>query len=168
MAAWQPSAVAADVLGSELGIEADTLAKFDHDQPAITPGTMILIDEAGMAGTLRWTGSSAAPRPRSGGPAARRRPTARRDRGRRVIRHLAPEVGAVRMRPGRPLRRPAEAQATLRSGTGTRPRSTSTSPGRVVAGTTSTAPDAAYGAGWPMSGAGRDAILLAATDRSPS
>ena len=50
--ALAPSAAAADVLGGELGTPADTLAKFDHDQPAITPGTLILVDEAGMAGTL--------------------------------------------------------------------------------------------------------------------
>ena len=39
--ALAPSAVAADVLRTELGTHADTLAKFDHDQPVITPGTMI-------------------------------------------------------------------------------------------------------------------------------
>ena len=50
--ALAPSAVAADVLRTELGTDADTLAKFDHDQPAIAPGTLILVDEAGMAGTL--------------------------------------------------------------------------------------------------------------------
>src|SRR4029077_15060236 len=50
--ALAPSAVAADVLRAELGTVADTLAKFDHDQPAITPGTLILVDEAGMAGTM--------------------------------------------------------------------------------------------------------------------
>jgi hypothetical protein len=36
--ALAPSAVAADVLRTELGAVADTLAKFDHDQAVITPG----------------------------------------------------------------------------------------------------------------------------------
>ena len=50
---------------------ADTLAKFDHDQPAIAPGTMILVDEAGMAGTLMLDRLVAAGRTgRRGGAAA--------------------------------------------------------------------------------------------------
>ncbi|MBA3527808.1 MAG: relaxase domain-containing protein, partial [Propionibacteriaceae bacterium] len=50
--ALAPSAGAAEVLRAELGADADTLAKFDHDQAPIAPGTLVLVDEAGMAGTL--------------------------------------------------------------------------------------------------------------------
>ena len=50
--ALAPSAAAADVLSQELGVAADTLAKFDYDQPTIKSATLILVDEAGMAGTL--------------------------------------------------------------------------------------------------------------------
>ncbi|WP_229665808.1 ATP-dependent DNA helicase [Ornithinimicrobium pekingense] len=64
-----PTAVAADELGRATGIRADTLAKYLHENTgaragaspgagttsalagAVGPGTMVLIDEAGMAGT---------------------------------------------------------------------------------------------------------------------
>ena len=71
--ALAPSAVAADVLGERARHpDADTLAKFDHDQPAITPGTLILVDEAGMAGTLMLDRLIRRAQPgRRGGAAAR-------------------------------------------------------------------------------------------------
>uniref|UniRef100_UPI0025989179 MobF family relaxase n=1 Tax=uncultured Ornithinimicrobium sp. TaxID=259307 RepID=UPI0025989179 len=62
-----PTAVAAEELGKATGIHADTLAKYLHHTPAgsaspetgttsavvgaVAPGTLVLIDEAGMAGT---------------------------------------------------------------------------------------------------------------------
>ncbi len=62
-----PTAVAADELGRATGIRADTLAKYLHQTTAagaspetgttstvgavVSPGTLVLIDEAGMAGT---------------------------------------------------------------------------------------------------------------------
>jgi conjugative relaxase-like TrwC/TraI family protein len=49
-----PTAVAADELGRATGIPADTLAKYLHQTTtgrAVGPGTLVLIDEAGMAGT---------------------------------------------------------------------------------------------------------------------
>ncbi|WP_202879745.1 MobF family relaxase [Ornithinimicrobium pratense] len=49
-----PTAVAAEELGRATGIPADTLAKYLHQTTvggAVGPGTLVLIDEAGMAGT---------------------------------------------------------------------------------------------------------------------
>src|SRR5690606_26736033 len=62
-----PTAVAAEELGRATGIPADTLAKYLHQTPTgaghagqdhadgvshgVGPGTLVLIDEAGMAGT---------------------------------------------------------------------------------------------------------------------
>src|SRR5690606_21508433 len=49
-----PTAVAAEELGRATGIRADTLAKYLHPTTvggAVGPGTLVLIDEAGMAGT---------------------------------------------------------------------------------------------------------------------
>ncbi|WP_169448577.1 MobF family relaxase [Ornithinimicrobium pekingense] len=49
-----PTAVAAEELGKASGIHADTLAKHLHQTTvggAVGPGTLVLIDEAGMAGT---------------------------------------------------------------------------------------------------------------------
>lgn len=57
--ALAPSAAAAAVLREELGIEAETLAKFLHQHEVGMPGkfgvdarTLVLVDEAAMAGTL--------------------------------------------------------------------------------------------------------------------
>ena len=57
--ALAPSAAAAAVLREELGVQAETLAKFLHEHGAGTPGgfavdagTLVLVDEAAMAGTL--------------------------------------------------------------------------------------------------------------------
>ncbi|RRQ25327.1 conjugal transfer protein TraA [Rhodococcus sp. Eu-32] len=51
-----PSAKAAGVLGDELGVQgrtiADVLTRYEHGMDVgITPGTMVLVDEAGMAST---------------------------------------------------------------------------------------------------------------------
>ncbi len=49
-----PTAVAAEELGRVTGIRADTLAKYLHQTTeggVVGPGTLVLIDEAGMAGT---------------------------------------------------------------------------------------------------------------------
>ena len=102
-----PSAVAASLLGAELGVPADTLAKFDVDQPAIRAGTMILVDEAGTAGTLML--DRIVTRAREAGAVVRllgddQQLGAVEAGG--VLRQLAHEVGAVRMQRGRPLRRP--------------------------------------------------------------
>ncbi len=79
------SAAAADVLGRELGVHADNLHKFLHEwtagpfaarlqrrssqSPAARacsrsrPGDVVLVDEAGMAGTFLWTSSLPSPPP---------------------------------------------------------------------------------------------------------
>lgn len=57
--ALAPSAVAADVLGTELGVRADTVHKLLHtlenqpDQVDVRAGDILLVDEAGMVGTLQ-------------------------------------------------------------------------------------------------------------------
>lgn len=60
--ALAPSAAAADVLGAELGCRAENLHKFQHthqngapddDWFVLRPGDLVLVDEAGMAGTRR-------------------------------------------------------------------------------------------------------------------
>ncbi len=85
-----PSAAAAAVLGAELGgAPTDTLAKLiwslDHlDDPAcspaalvpgwvrqIGPDTLVVLDEAGMAGTPSWPGRSSSSSPKGQRPADR-------------------------------------------------------------------------------------------------
>ena len=93
---------------------ADTLAKFDHDQPAITPGTLILVDEAGMAGTMMLD-RLVHRAPRAGAVVrllGDDQQLAAVEAG-GVIRHLAAEVGAVRMRQVVRFTDPDEAAATL-------------------------------------------------------
>ena len=62
LVALAPSAAAAEVLGAELGCRADNLHKFQHAHETGTaddegfvlqPGDLVLVDEAGMAGTRR-------------------------------------------------------------------------------------------------------------------
>lgn len=157
-----PSAVAAGLLGAELGVPADTLAKFDVDEPIIVPGTMIMVDEAGTAGTLMLDRVVA--RARRAGAVVRlvgddQQLGAVEAGG--VLRQVAHEVGAVRMHEVVRFADPDEAAATL----GVRDGDASAvefylREGRVVAGTTVTAPDAAY-AGWLADQvAGLDSLLL--------
>lgn len=51
-----PSAVAAEVLGDELGLRAENTAKFFHDHQHgrwnLRHGQPVLVDEASLAGTL--------------------------------------------------------------------------------------------------------------------
>ncbi|GAA3623619.1 hypothetical protein GCM10022236_27500 [Microlunatus ginsengisoli] len=160
--ALAPSAVAADILRAELGVDADTLAKFDHDQPSIAAGTLILVDEAGMAGTLML--DRLIDRARRANAVVRllgddQQLGAVEAGG--VIRQLAADVGAVRMRQVVRFTDPAEAAATLAVRNGD-PAAVDfyLSHNRVTAATTETAPDAAYQAWLADVSAGRDALLL--------
>ncbi len=165
MVALAPSAVAADVLGEELGLAADTLAKFDHDQPALAPGTMILIDEAGMAGTLML--DRVVDRAIQAGAVVRLlgddQQLAAIEAG-GVLRLIDHEVGSVRLHHVVRFADPAEAAATLQVRDG-RPDAVDfyLDRQRVVAGTDQTIPDAAYNAWLDDVRAGRDALLLAAS-----
>lgn len=163
--ALAPSAAAAEVLSSELGVTADTVAKFDHDQPEIKPGTLILIDEAGLAGTLILDRIVA------------RAQTARAvvrlvgddqqlgaiEAG-GVIRQIAHQVGAVRMEQVVRFADDAEARATLWVRNG-EPAAVDfyVNRGRVVAGTDETNPAAAYDAWLSDVRAGRNSALLASS-----
>lgn len=160
-----PSAVAASLLSAELGVPADTLAKFDVDQPAIRAGTMILVDEAGTAGTLML--DRIVTRAREAGAVVRllgddQQLGAVEAGG--VLRQLAHEVGAVRMHEVVRFADPDEAAVTLRVRDGD---ATAVDfylrHERVVAGTTVTMPDVAYGAWLADQKAERDSLLLAAS-----
>lgn len=160
-----PSAVAAEVLRGELGTHADTLAKFDHDQPVITPGTLILVDEAGMAGTLML--DRLVRRAQHAGAVVRLlgddQQLAAVEAG-GVIRHLATEVGAVRMAQVVRFTNPDEAAATLQVRDGD-PAALDfyLTHQRITPATAETAPDAAYTAWLADVRAGRDSLLLAST-----
>lgn len=161
--ALAPSAVAAGVLGEELGIEADTLAKFDHDRPVLSPGTLILVDEAGMAGTMMLDRLIA--HAQNSDSVVRLlgddQQLAAVEAG-GVIRHLAHEVGAVRMHQVVRFADPAEAAATLHVRDGD-PAAVDfyVTSHRITAGTSETAPEAAYQAWLEDATAGRESLLLA-------
>nr|WP_228266179.1 AAA family ATPase [Microlunatus elymi] len=161
--ALAPSAAAADVLAHELGVQTDTVAKFDHDQDEIPYRAMILVDEAGMTGTLML--DRLVQRARDAGAVVRlvgddRQLGAVEAGG--VIRQLAYDVGAIRMEQVVRFADPADAQATLLVREGqVAALDFYLSRQRVTAGATETIPDAAY-QGWLADvRAGRDSLLLA-------
>lgn len=163
--ALAPSAAAADVLSVELGVPADTVAKFDHDEPKIARNAMILIDEAGMAGTLIL--DRVIKRARTAGAVVRlvgddQQLGAVEAGG--VIRQIAHDVGAVRMQEVVRFTDPAEARATLQVRDG-QPAAADfyRSHDRVVAGTSESVPDAAYGAWLADVRAKRGSVLLASS-----
>jgi conjugative relaxase-like TrwC/TraI family protein len=163
--ALAPSAAAADVLGQELGIPADTLAKFDYDEPAIAAGTLILVDEAGMAGTLML--DRLVRRAATAGAVVRLvgddQQLAAVEAG-GVLRHLDHEVGAVRMQQVVRFADADEAAATLQVRDGIADAADFyINRGRVLAGTDATMPDAAYAAWLEDVRAGRDCLLLASS-----
>lgn len=165
--ALAPSAAAAAVLEDELGTAADTVAKFDHDQPVITPGTLVLVDEAGMAGTLVL--DRLARRAKASGAVVRLlgddQQLAAVEAG-GVLRHLAHEVGAVRMSEVVRFSDPAESAATLQVREGNADAvDFYLDHQRVLAGTNETMPDVAYGRWLGDLRDGRNSLLLAsATD----
>ena len=170
MVALAPSAVAADVLGEELGIEADTLAKFDFDQPVIDRDTMILIDEAGMAGTLIL--ARIVERAERAGAVVRligddQQLGAIEAGG--VLRQIDHEVGSVRLHQVVRFADSGEAQATLQVRDGDRSAvDFYVDHQRIVAGNANTVPDAAYAAWTSDIREGRNSILLAAGSRTVS
>ncbi|QGN34496.1 MobF family relaxase [Microlunatus sp. Gsoil 973] len=168
--ALAPSAAAAEVLSTELGVPADTVAKFDHDQPQVPDAAMILIDEAGMAGTLIL--DRVIERAGAAGAVVRligddQQLGAVEAGG--VIRQIAHDVGAVRMQEVVRFTDPAEARATLQVRDG-EPTATDfyLSHDRVVAGTTETVPDAAYQAWLADVRAHKDSVLLASSSTEVS
>lgn len=161
--ALAPSAAAAAVLSDELGTPADTVAKFDHDQPSIAPGTLVLVDEAGMAGTLVL--DRLVQRARAAGAVVRLlgddQQLAAVEAG-GVLRHLAHEVGAVRMSEVVRFSNPSESEATLQVRQGN-PAAVAfyLDHQRVLAGTNETMPDVAYGRWLADLRDGRNCLLLA-------
>jgi ATP-dependent exoDNAse (exonuclease V) alpha subunit len=163
--ALAPSAAAADVLSVELGVQADTVAKFDHDQPVIEPESMILIDEAGMAGTLML---DRVVRHAQAAQAVVRLIGDDQQLGAveagGVIRQIAHDVGAVRMQEVVRFADPSEARTTLRVRDGN-PKAVDfyLSRDRVVAGTSETVPDEAYAAWLADIREGKTSVLLASS-----
>lgn len=163
--ALAPSAAAAAVLAEELGTSADTLAKFDHDQPTIRVGTLLLIDEAGMAGTLVL--DHLVQRARRAGAVVRLlgddQQLAAIEAG-GALRYLCHEVGAVRMQEVVRFADPAEATATLQVRNGN-PEAVDfyLDRQRVLAGTDATMPEVAYGRWLADIRAGRHSLLLASS-----
>jgi len=168
--ALAPSAAAARVLGDAIGVPGDTIAKFLHDlgtasEARVGPGTLVLIDEAGMAGT----------------PDLARLVQHVTDRGGNVrligddrqlaaigaggaLRDLARTVGAITLEETVRFSDPAEAAATRRIRVGD-PAALDfyLTSGRVQVGDEHTALLSAYTAWAADRTAGRDTLLLAAT-----
>jgi hypothetical protein len=169
------SAKAADVLGAELGRRAENLHKYlhDHGRPAgaadpwftLRRGDVLLVDEAGMAGTLNL----------------HRLLTAARTAGAQVrllgdpaqlgaveaggaLRLLVHDVGALELVELHRFTDPEEAAATLRLRAGD-PAAIGfyERRGRIRAGTREGMLDAAYAAWWSDLQAGRTSLLIAAT-----
>lgn len=166
--ALAPSAVAADILGQELHVEADTLSKFDHDRAPIAAGTMILVDEAGMAGTLML--ARVVDRALASGAVVRllgddQQLSAIEAGG--VLRQLDHEVGAVRLNQVVRFADPAEAAATLQVRDGD-PQAVNfyLDRDRVLAGTDQTIPEVAYSAWLSDARAGVDSLLIAASTQT--
>ena len=163
--ALAPSAVAADVLGTELAIPADTMAKFDYENPALEPGTLILVDEAGMAGTLMV--DRLVSRAVDAGAVVRLlgddQQLAAVEAG-GVIRQIAHDVGAVRMHGVVRFDDPAEAAATLQVRDGDAGAvDFYIDSHRIRAGTAEEMPAQAYAAWLADTHAGLDALLIASS-----
>ncbi|MGH8890661.1 MAG: ATP-dependent DNA helicase, partial [Acidothermaceae bacterium] len=167
-----PSAAAASVLGAELGLRAENLHKFCHelargtDDPffRLGPGDVVLVDEAGMAGTLRLhailrhaqaTGASVR---LVGDPAQL---GAVESGG--VLRLLANDVGAVTLTGLRRFADPVEAAATLglRDGN-SKALDFYENADRIRSGTRSGLLEDAYAAWRADVAAGRTAVMVAA------
>jgi conjugative relaxase-like TrwC/TraI family protein len=176
-----PSASAADVLGIELGCRAENLHKFRHAHEhgnahesvpvdpwfTLQPGDLVLIDEAGMAGTrtLDWVTHHARERGALvrmlGDPAQL---TAVEAGG--SLRLLVHDVGAVELTDLHRFTDPDEAAATigLREG---RPDALHyyRAHDRISAGTPETMLDAAYRAWATDISIGRTSLLIAGSTR---
>ncbi|MGI4894530.1 MAG: AAA family ATPase, partial [Janthinobacterium lividum] len=166
-----PSAAAAAVLSGELGVKADTIHKLMHDHVNANPkamqvqdGDIILVDEAGMAGTMRldWLTKLAA----DNGAVVRllgdpQQLAAVESGG--ALRLIEQEVGAVRLREVYRFRDPAEAAATLQVRDG-KPEAVAfyTGAGRVAGGALDPMVDAIYTAWHADTQQGVSSLMVAA------
>jgi conjugative relaxase-like TrwC/TraI family protein len=172
-----PSAAAADVLGTELGVRAENLHKFQHahtgDTPStdpwfrLQPGDLVLVDEAGMAGTLRLDWLTRYARERGavvrllGDPAQL---SAVEAGG--ALRLLVNDVGAIELDRLHRFHHPAEAEATLKLRNGD---STGLdfyfANDRVTTGSNDAMLEAAYEAWASDTRNGHTSLLIAATNQ---
>jgi conjugative relaxase-like TrwC/TraI family protein len=172
-----PSAAAAEVLGSELGVRAENLHKFQHahiaDTPStdpwfrLQPGDLVLVDEAGMAGTLRLDWLTRYARERGavvrllGDPAQL---SAVEASG--ALRLLVNDVGAVELDRLHRFHDPAEASATLKLRSGDASGlDFYFANDRVTAGSNDAMLEAAYEAWASDTRNGHASLLIAATNQ---
>jgi conjugative relaxase-like TrwC/TraI family protein len=172
-----PSAAAADVLGTELGVRAENLHMFQHAHTADTPSTdpwftlqpgdLVLVDEAGMAGTLRLEWLTRYARERGavvrllGDPAQL---SAVEAGG--ALRLLVNDVGAVELDRLHRFHDPAEAAATLKLRNGD-PSGLDFyfANDRVTSGSADAMLEAAYEAWASDTHNGKTSLLIAATNQ---
>ncbi|KRE62948.1 MobF family relaxase [Nostocoides sp. Soil756] len=167
-----PSAAAASVLGEATGIPADTLAKVVHDldrvggseaADAIGTGTLLLVDEAGMADTLTLDRvvAHALGRGASVRLVGDDQQLAAVGAG-GVLRDIAATDGAVRLDEVVRFRDPVEAHATLALREGDASAlGFYLDRGRVHVGDLATSIDAVFDAWNADRAAGRDCLMLA-------
>jgi ATP-dependent exoDNAse (exonuclease V) alpha subunit len=171
-----PSAAAAEVLGTELGCRAENLHKFHHahtstdgrpsdDWFVLHPGDLVVVDEAGMAGTrlLDWITAYARERGALvrllGDPAQ----LTSVDAG-GALRLIARDAGAVELTDLHRFTDPAEATATIGIREG-RPEALHyyLTHDRISSGTGDAMLEAAYDAWSTDTAAGRTSLLIAAS-----
>ncbi len=125
--ALAPSAAAAAVLRQELGIEAETLAKFLHEHTedsttanfAVDESTLVLVDEAAMAGTLDLQRAAAIAADAGAGVRLLGDPAQLNAVGAGgAVRLVEQVVGSVQLRQVHRFATKGEAQASLRLRTG--------------------------------------------------
>ncbi len=171
-----PSAAAAAVLRKELGVHTDTLAKLIHtlDHPeqgvpdwvhAIGPQTLVIVDEAGMAGTSDLARAADYIAERGGGVRliGDDQQLAAIGAG-GVLRDIANQVGAVHLSQVMRFADPAEGAASLALRAGD-PAAIGyyIDNQRVHVGDETTVTDTAYTAWATERAAGRDSVMIAPT-----
>lgn len=171
-----PSATAAEVLADELGCRAENLHKFQHAHHAgqavedpwfsLNPGDLVLVDEAGMAGTRRldWLANYARERGAVirllGDPSQM---SAVEAGG--ALRLLVHDVGAVQLTEVHRFNDPAEATATLELRDGAREAlDFYFAHDRVDSGTADAMLDAGYEAWADDIRHGRESLLIASSN----
>lgn len=158
-----PSAAAAAVLSQELGCEADTIDAHEWHQRPIEPGSMLLVDEAGMVSTKLL--DQVVTRAHAAGAVVRLIGDDRQlgaVQGGGAVRLLAQDCGALTMSQVMRFVDPGEAHASLQVRRGEQAAlAWYQDHDRVSEGNTDEMRDAAYAAWSADRGAGRTSLLMA-------